>query len=96
MEEGLQRSRKKVLRVKDMFIILITGMVLSFRGGSVVKKKKKKIAYECRRLWFHPWMGKIHWRRKWQPIPGFLPGELHGQSSLAGYSPWCGRESDTT
>ena len=42
MEEGLQRSRKKVLRVKDMFIILITGMVLSFRGGSVVKKKKKK------------------------------------------------------
>ena len=37
MEEGLQRSRKKVLRVKDMFIILITGMVLSFRGGSVVK-----------------------------------------------------------
>ena len=42
MEEGLQRSRKKVLRVKDMFIILITGLVLSFRGGSVVKKKKKK------------------------------------------------------
>ena len=43
MEEGLQRSRKKVWRVKDMFIILITGMVLSFRGGSVGKKKKKKI-----------------------------------------------------
>ena len=43
MEEGLQRSRKKVLRVKDMFIILITGMVLSFRGGSVVKKKKKNL-----------------------------------------------------
>ena len=43
IEEGLQRSRKKVLRVKDMFIILITGMVLSFRGGSVVKKKKKNL-----------------------------------------------------
>ena len=30
---------------------------------------------------------KIPWRRKWQLIPVFLPGELHGQRSLAGYSP---------
>ena len=27
------------------------------------------------------------WRRKWQPIPLFLPGESHGQRRLAGYSP---------
>ena len=26
------------------------------------------------------------WRRKWQPIPVFLPGEFHGQRSLAGYT----------
>ena len=39
MEEGLPRGRKKLLRVKDLFIILITGMVLSSPGGSVVKKK---------------------------------------------------------
>ena len=25
--------------------------------------------------WFHPWFGKIPWRRKWQPTPVFLPGE---------------------
>ena len=31
---------------------------------------------------------KIPWRRKWQPAPVFLPGESHGQQSLAGYSPW--------
>ena len=31
---------------------------------------------------------KIPWRRKWQPTPAFLPGESHGQRSLAGYSPW--------
>ena len=31
---------------------------------------------------------KIPWRRKWQPTPVFLPGESHGQRSLAGYSPW--------
>ena len=29
--------------------------------------------------------GKIPWRRKWQPTPVFLPGESHGQRSLAGY-----------
>ena len=42
------------------------------------------------------WVGKIPWRRKWQPIPVFLPGESHGQRSLAGYSPRGRRESDTT
>ena len=29
-------------------------------------------------------------------IPGFWPGEFHGQRSLAGYSPWGCKESDTT
>ena len=33
-------------------------------------------------------------RRKWQPTPIFLPGESHGQRSLAGYSPWGCKESD--
>ena len=37
---------------------------------------------------FDPWVGKIPWRRKWQPTPVFLPGESHGHRSLAGYSPW--------
>ena len=35
------------------------------------------------------------WRRKWQPTPIFLPGESHGQRSLAGYSPWGCKELDT-
>ena len=40
--------------------------------------------------------GIIFWRSEWQSTPVFLPGEFHGQRSLAGYSP-CGRkESDTT
>ena len=38
----------------------------------------------------------MHWRRKWQPTPVFLPGESHGQRSLVGCSPWGRRESDTT
>ena len=43
-----------------------------------------------------PWVRKIPWRRKWQPSLVFLPGESHGQRSLAGYSPWGCEESDTT
>ena len=35
----------------------------------------------------NPWVGKIPWRKAWQPIPAFLPGEAHGQRSLAGHSP---------
>ena len=41
-----------------------------------------------RRRGFDPWVGKIPWSRKWQPTPVFLPGNLYGQRSLAGYSPW--------
>ena len=37
---------------------------------------------------FDPWVEKIPWSREWQPTPVFLPGEFHGQGSLAeGYSP---------
>ncbi|KAB0339956.1 hypothetical protein FD754_023520 [Muntiacus muntjak] len=43
---------------------------------------------QCSRPRFHPWVGKIPWRRKWQPTPVFLPRKSHGWRSLAGYSPW--------
>ena len=38
----------------------------------------------------------MHWRRKWQPTPVFLPGESQGRRSLEGWSPWGLEESDTT
>ena len=34
-----------------------------------------------------PRFGMMPWRKAWQPTPVFLPGESHGQRSLAGYSP---------
>ena len=49
----------------------------------------------CKRCRFDPWVRKIPWRRGWQPTPVFLPGESHGEWSLAGYSPWGLKESDT-
>ena len=50
----------------------------------------------CKRAGFNPWVRKIRWRRAWQPTPVFLPGKFHGQRSLAGYSPWVCKDSDTS
>ena len=55
----------------------------------------KESVCQCRRCGFDPWVQKIPWRRKWLPTPGFLPGESHGQRSLAGYKPCSCGESDT-
>ena len=73
------------------------------------KNKKKKIKRGRRRKRKKMMMNKVvllkffffflplkHlWRRKGHPIPVFLPGESHGQRSLAGYRPWGHKESDT-
>ena len=59
-----------------------------FPGSSIGKES----ACQCRRHGRHgfdPWVGKVPWRKKWQPTAVFLPGKSHGQKSLVGYSPWC-------
>ena len=38
----------------------------------------------------------MHWRRRWQPTPVFLPGKFHGWRSLVSYSPWGLEESHQT
>ena len=43
-----------------------------------------------------PWLGKMPWRRKWQPIPVGCPGKSHAQRSLAGFSQWAHKDLDTT
>ena len=54
-----------------------------FPGGTTGKKpicqRRRHKGYR-----FDPWIGKISWRRAWQPTPVFLPGKSHGQRSLAG------------
>ena len=59
----------------------------------------KEPTCECgsfRRPGFDPWVGKIPWRRAWQPAPAFLPEKSHGERRLAGYSPCGHKELDTT
>jgi len=57
---------------------------------------KLLLLFLCFDLCHYHWVGKIPWRRKWQPTPVFLPGKSHGQRSLVGYSPWGHKELDTT
>ena len=57
------------------------GFLRGFPGGSVIKNPPANTG-------FNPWVGKIPWRRKWQPTLVFLHGKSHGQRSLVGYSPW--------
>jgi len=59
----------------------------------------KESACQCRGHKTHrfdPWVQKIPWRRKWQLTLIFLPGKLHGQRSMVGYSPSGCKELDTT
>ena len=58
--------------------------------------RRESVCLQCRRPGLDPWVGKIPWRRKWQPTPVFFPGESQGRRNLAGYSPWGRKESDTT
>ena len=54
------------------------------------------ICLHCGRPRFDPWIGKIPWRRAWQPTPVFLPGESHGQRNLVDYCLWGLKESYVT
>ena len=75
---------------------------VQFPGGighvlpSLLVPMVKKICLQCGRPGFNPWIGKISWRREWQPTQVFLSGKSHGQRNLAGYSPRDCKESDTT
>ena len=64
----------------------ILGLLWGFPGSAVVKNQPCQCR-SCRRQGFDPWVGKN---------PVFLPGEFHGQRSLAGYTPWGHKQLDVT
>ena len=69
-------------------------VLIAHQASLVAQRIKCLPAKQETRVWSLG--GKIPWRRKWKPTPVFLPGESHGQRSLAGYSPQGRKESDTT
>ena len=78
LQISLIKSREKMLNLGTM-----SASPQMVRGWGIYLPTQ-----ETREMWVDPWVGKIPWRRKWQPTPVFLPGESHGQRSLAGYGPW--------
>ena len=81
--------------IKPLRFGVVYYAVMGFPGGA----SGKEATCQCRkhrRLAFDPWVGKIPWRRAWQPTPEFLPGKPHGLRSLVGYSPQGCKESDMT
>ena len=81
--------------MKSLLLITITVFILGFPGGT----SDEEPACQCRRhkrYGFDPWVGTLPWRRAWPPSPVFLPGDFHGQTSLAGYSPWGHKKANMT
>ena len=70
-------SQKSVMTIYTYTLGLPRG--LSDKGSACQCRRYRG----CRRCEFDPWIRKIPWRRKWQPISVFLPGISHGQRSLA-------------
>ena len=73
-------------------------------GSEVATDRNQSVSWGLRRkgsacntgdLGSIPRSGRYPGRRERLPTPVFLPGEFHGQRSLAGYSPWSQKESDT-
>ena len=81
------------LIINNKYILIL--LYSSFPGGGNGKEPACQFRRQKRHR-FNPWVGKISWRRKWQPTPVFLPWESHGQGRLVGYIPWGRKESDTT
>ena len=79
---------------------VVVFLLLGRRGGGLPRwlsgKDSTCQCRRCQRCGFHPWVGKIPWKRKWPPTPVFLPGKSYGERSLEGYSPWGRKESDGT
>ena len=81
----------KLLQIFFQNTMLDSGFPGGMSGKEPISQCRKRHEMQIR-----PWVRKIPYRRKWSPTPVFLPGKSHGQRSLAGYSPWGCKESNTT
>ena len=76
------------MKSKDKNEMQLLKNIQGFPGDSVRKELICNAGdhLQCRKPAFHPWVGKIPWKRKRQPTPVFLPGKSLGQRSLESYS----------
>ena len=89
------------MQLKRMYILLLLGRIFYkcqfvdgiSQGFPVTQMVKNLPAMQETHVLFLD--GEDPLEKEWQPTPVFLPRKLHGQRSLAGYSPWGLKESDT-
>ena len=79
--DSIFKSRDISLPTK---VCLVKAMIFFPVGGS----DGKASCLQCGRPGFDPWVGKILWRRQWEPTTVLLPGKFHRWRSLVGCSPW--------
>ena len=88
---SLSCGRRCLLRIPVIHLAHIKHLLWASQGAWW-----QRICLQWGKPGFDSWVGKIPWKRAWQPTPISLPGESHGQRRLVGCSPWGSRESDTT
>ena len=91
-----QLDYRSYSHVTTFYIIKHYGWVSGWEGGSLADSLVKNMPGNAGDMSSFPEPGKTPWRRAWQPTPGFLPGESHGQRSLADYGLWGHTKSDTS
>ena len=75
------KSENKIL---ILLMVLTEGYLWYWLKGKPPCGSDGRVCLKCRRPGFDPWVGKIPWKRKWQPTPVILPGKSHGCRSLTG------------
>ena len=98
LETGIQKERNdgsssQELPIADFAFWACIYMSEDSPDGSGVKNLPA--VQETQRHGLHAWVRKTPWRKEWQPTPVFLL-EFRGPRSLAGYSPWGHKKSETT
>ena len=77
---------------RNCFIYLfIFSSKVQFQASQVAQQKRIRLPMQEPQVSWVQWFGKLPWSKKWQPTPVFLPGNPHGQQSLASYRSWAHR-----
>ena len=85
-----------LVAASGVFSLVAVLRVLTAGASAVARASLAAQTGKCLPAMQETRVGKIPWRRKWQPTPVFLPEKSHGQRSLVDYSPWGHKEFDTT
>ena len=93
----MEKKLREMLRIIEPKPFVFASMLYGWRSLVGCSPQGREESDMTERLHFHfSLFTFMHWRRKWQPTPVFLPGESQGWGSLMGCRLWGHTESDMT